>query len=596
MRSFNAISFLSFGFGLLGCLVAAPISLGAGPRPNIIFVMTDDQGYWDTGATGNPHIDTPNMDSIAADGAKLNRYYAAPVCAPTRAGVMTGRYYLRTGLYNTRFGGDSLGLAEITVAQRLRQAGYRTGLFGKWHLGKYDGYQPQQRGFNEFFGHYHGHIERYHFPDQVVHNGKPVEARGYVSDVFTDASIDFIRHAATQTEQPFFCCLMFNAPHSPFLLDTSHYGQPTGDVLLKKYLDRHLPIREARIYALIERVDQNIGRLLRTLTELGIENDTFLVFTSDNGGVSKFYKGGMNGNKASAYEGGVRAPCFVRWPGTIRPGTEIDALSSHVDWLPTFCELAETDVPDDRIIDGISLVDLLTSRRQGAHHEFVYHTWDRYQPNADKRWSISDQHWKLLCQVGSTQQASRSRWRLFDLENDPGESKNLAQKHPEQVDRLRAEFVRWFGDVTKGKTYQPVPIPVSTHRVEIEPSWATWEGDQTKYVFDGYDWDTIEGWKQPGDQATWSLLVSHPGSYRVSLTYGCRPVDAGGIVELCLNDQIIEHQTIASATADQFETHPIGVLKFSEGAAKITVRVKHCPGAELMRLNRIDLEAVDDHR
>ena len=181
-------------------------------QPNILFIMTDDQGYWDTGTTGNPHIDTPAMDRLAAEGARLERYYAAPVCAPTRAGIMTGRYYLRTGLYNTRFGGDTLGRDEITVAELLKRAGYRTGLFGKWHLGKYPGYQPQQRGFDEFFGHYHGHIERYQFPDQIHHNGRPVEARGYVSDLFTDASIDFIEQSK-QLGKPFFCMLMYNAPH-----------------------------------------------------------------------------------------------------------------------------------------------------------------------------------------------------------------------------------------------------------------------------------------------------------------------------------------------------------------------------------------------
>ncbi len=157
----------------------------------------------------------------------------------------------------------------MTVAELLKKVGYRTGLFGKWHLGKYPGYQPQDRGFDEFFGHYHGHIERYEFPDQVYHNGRPVEARGYVSDLFTDASIDFIEQSVEQSE-PFFCALMYNAPHSPWLLDTSHAAQPEGDKLLSKYLDRGLPIREARIYALIERVDQNIGRLLEKLD--GVRN------------------------------------------------------------------------------------------------------------------------------------------------------------------------------------------------------------------------------------------------------------------------------------------------------------------------------------
>jgi len=556
--------------------------------------MTDDQGYWDTGATGNPDIDTPNIDRLANQGATLDRYYAAPVCAPTRAGLMTGRYYLRTGLYNTRFGGDSLGLDEITIGQRLQDAGYRTGLFGKWHLGKYHPYQPQQRGFDEFFGHYHGHIERYEFPDQVHHNGQPVEARGYVSDVFTDAAIDFIEHASKVGQDPFLCFLMYNAPHSPFLLDTSHYGQPDGDRLLKKYLNRGLPIREARIYALIERVDQNLGRLLAKLDSLGIADDTLVVFTSDNGGVSKHFKSGLRGNKASVYEGGVRAPCFVRWPDQIKAGRKVHSQTSHVDWFPTFCELAGATLPEDRAIDGKSLVALLRSIDSDLPHQrFVYHTWDRYIPNPDKRWAVSDDTWKLLCQVGKNATPSRSNWRLYNLKNDPGEKNNVAGKHPAQVDRLRKAFLRWFDDVTAGQQYAPVPIPVGykeENPVEIQPSWATWHGDHIQYTFDGYDWDTIDSWKQPGERAVWQLNVKQGGRYRVRLTYGCRPLDRGGKLRIAASGQMMTHEVQPTATADQFQTFEIGTIDLEPGPAELVAEVVSAPGRELMRLNRITLE------
>jgi arylsulfatase A len=553
--------------------------------------MTDDQGYWDTGATGNPHIDTPFMDQIAHEGVQLDRYYAAPVCAPTRAGLMTGRYYLRTELYNTRFGGDSLGLEEVTVAELLHQAGYRTGLFGKWHLGKYPGYQPHDRGFDEFFGHYHGHIERYQFPDQVYHNGVPAEARGYVTDIFSDASIDFIE-ATTQQEnqQPFFCAVMYNAPHSPFLLDTSHSDQTEGDELIDKYIKRGLPIREARIYGLIERIDVNIGRLLRKLDELEIAEDTMVVFTSDNGGVSKFFKGGMNGNKSSAYEGGVRAPCFVRWPGKVPQGKVIRAQTSHVDWMPTFCELASVAIPHDRMIDGKSLVGILKSGRAESHHRYVYHTWDRYFPSKDHRWSISDDRWKLLCQIGKDTKPERSRWRLFDLQNDPGEQENLLKRHPEIVDRLRNEFVRWFDEVTSGIEYAPIRIPVGEEPVEVSPSWANLKGNHIEYVFDGYDWDTIQGWKTPGETAVWRLNVKMAGTYRVVLTYGCRPIDQGGIVEWRAGEsESLRHTVLPTATANQFESVEIGRIRLAGGEQELAATVVACPGNELIRLNKVEL-------
>lgn len=577
---------------VLGLVLGRLKTVAAAERPNIVFVMTDDQGYWDTGATGNPHIETPNMDRLASEGACLNRYYAAPVCAPTRAGVMTGRYYLRTGLYNTRFGGDSMGLNEITVAELLAQAGYRTGLFGKWHLGKYPDYQPQNRGFNEFFGHYHGHIERYQFPDQVYHNGQPVEARGYVSDVFTDATIDFIEYSAQRTDKPFFCALMYNAPHSPFLMDTSHYNQSQGDATIKKYLDKGLPMREARLYALIDRVDQNLGRLLAKIEQSGIAENTLVVFTSDNGGVSKFWKGGMNGNKASVYEGGVRAPCFVRWPSMIKAGHQVDSQTSHVDWLPTFCELAGVQPPQDRLIDGISLVNALQGRGRPTHHRYVYHTWDRYTPNPDSRWSISDDRWKLLCQVGTGRKATPANWRLFDLQSDAGETKNIAEQHPEHVKRLRRAFTDWFDSVTAGQRYTPIAIPVKGQAVAIQPSWATWTGEHIAYTFDGYDWDTIDSWKQPGENATWLLDVATPGDYDVRLTYGCRPLDAGGTIVLSVGDQTLHHPVEATATAEQFEPHAIGRIHLPKGKQTLTASVGECSGAELMRLNRIVLTPV----
>ena len=581
---------------LLLLLTALPvISVSGAARPNILFIMTDDQGYWDMGVAGNPHIDTPHLDQLAADGTQFTRYYAAPVCAPTRAGIMTGRYYLRTGLYNTRFGGDSMGRDEKTVAQFLKEAGYRTGLFGKWHLGKYSGYQPQQRGFDEFFGHYHGHIERYEFPDQVFHNGKPVEARGYVTDLFTDAAIDFIEAAKASGDAPFFCSLMYNAPHSPWLLETSHYGQPEGDKLLNKYLKRGLPIREARIYALIERIDENIGRLLGRLQEWGLDRDTVVVFTSDNGGVSKFWKGGMAGGKAGTYEGGVRSPCFVRWTGTVPAGGKVSGQTSHVDWLPTFCELAGRKLPADLVLDGQSLASLMKAGKGAAHHPYVYHTWDRYFPNPDRRWGISDQRWKLLAQFGKSARPSPNGWRLFDLENDPGEKKNLAKKHPEIVKRLRAEFVRWFEDVTDGVTYAPVRIPVgdpSENPVEIEPSWANWEGEHIHYTFHGYDWDTIDGWKAPGEKATWRLDVLTPGRYTVRLSYGCRPLDAGGKLRLSSGNSQLHHVVKATTTAEQFGVFEVGEMDLEKGEIELTADVVSAPGKELMRLNGISLTHV----
>tara|TARA_R110002049_G_scaffold285698_4_gene466935 strand:+ start:46393 stop:48192 length:1800 start_codon:yes stop_codon:yes gene_type:complete len=576
-------------------------------KPNILFVLTDDQGWWDLGMRGNEDIDTPVIDAFSREGVDFTRFYAAPVCAPTRAGIMTGRFCFRTGLYNTRFGGDTMGIDEITMAEMMKKAGYRTGCFGKWHLGKYAPYQPHNRGFDEFLGHYHGHIDEYDYPDQIVHNGRPVEARRYVTDLFTDAAIEFIE---TSGDQPWFCFVPFNAPHSPHVVGTSHDGQPRGDQLIGKYLSRGLNLHEAQIYAMIDLIDQNVGRLLNRLDELDLSDDTVVLFMTDNGGVSKHFKAGLRSNKASIFEGGVRVPLLVRWPGHFPAGGRVDAQCSHVDLFPTFCELAGVPVPSDRKIDGRSLLTLLENGKGSQHHEYVYHAWDRFFPNPDYRWAISDQRWKLACQVQRTGAAkrvganaavasetpTRKDWQLFDLENDISEKNNLVKEHPQIADRLRAEFLRWFEDVTDGVEYQPVPIPVGhpdEPLVEIQPSWATWSGDNIEYVFRGYDWDTIEGWKSPQENATWRLDVQRAGTYDVMVSYG-RSARGGGTLELSARDESIKFVPSVTPTADVFARERIGQLNLKQGLTELKAEVIQAHGSELMRLNRIFLQRLGD--
>ena len=580
-----------------GCFLYGPAPAAASP-PNLLVVMTDDQGYWDLGSTGNPHIETPNMDALAQSGVRFSRYYAAPVCSPTRAGMMTGRYAFRTGIYNTRFGGDSLALGEITVAQLLKGAGYRTGLFGKWHLGRYHGYQPQQRGFDEFLGHYQGHIERYEYADQFVHNGRPVESRGYVTELVTDAAIDFIDESKRRAPAaPFFCYLAYSAPHSPFQMDTSHAHQPKGDAMIEKYLKKGLPLMQARIYAMVERVDQNLGRLLAHLETSGLAKNTVVFFMSDNGGVSKHWTGDLRGFKAQVYEGGVRSPLFVRWPEKFPAGGVVRGQTSHVDLLPTLCELAGAKVPGDREIDGRSLVPLLRAGTGDRHHEYVYHSWNRMLPTPDANWGISDQRFKLVGPGGGARtKGGETNWGLFDLENDPGEKKNLATEQPARVTALRVEFLRWYGEVTRGMNYAPVPIPVGhadENPVELQPSWAKTQGEGTKYVFEAYDWDTIEGWSKSGESAEWRIAIAHGGRYEVALDYGCAGANVGGRLKISIGAASVEFTPARTGTPNVFKRAVAGILTLSPGAATLRAEVAAAPAGEVLRLNRLWLRRLD---
>ncbi|QDT43327.1 Arylsulfatase [Gimesia alba] len=562
-------------------------------QPNIILVMTDDQGYWDTGISGNKLIETPTIDRMAAEGVTFTRFYANMVCAPTRAGLMTGRHYLRTGLYNTRFGGDTLGQDETTIAQVLQSAGYKTGLFGKWHLGRYAQYQPHRRGFDHFFGHYHGHIERYTNPDQVVVNGQPVETRGYVTDLFTNAAIDFITE---YKNKPFFCYIAYNAPHSPFLLDTSHFGQPEGDKLIEKYLAKGLPLREARIYAMVERIDQNLNRLLQSVKQLGLEDETVVIFTSDNGGVSRAFKAGLKGGKASAYEGGTRVPFVVRWPGHFPAGKKTDAMVAQTDLFPTFCQLAGVPVPQGIKLDGKSILPLMEQGTGKSPHEYLYHTWDRYTPNPWHRWSIHGERFKL---VGHDPQGKQGQQepagKLYDLQADPGETKDVSRQYPEVASRLRNEFLRWFDDVTEGQVYQPAAIPVGDSEepvVELQPSWAILKGEGLEYSFDGYDWDTIDGWKSNAGTASWQLDVLKPGRYAVELSYGYRDASpAAGSLEILVGKTKLNCELPMSTSRNVFLKQTVGTLELKAGQQTLTVQAANDGGIPGLRLNSIWLKS-----
>jgi len=345
-------------------------------------------------------------------------------------------------------------------------------------------------------------------------------------------------------------------------------------------------------------VDQNLDRLLNAIDELGLRNQTIVIFTSDNGGVSKAYKAGLKGGKASVWEGGVRVPFFARWPGHFPAGATVDAMASHVDLVPTFCDLLKMPLPDDRTFDGRSILPLLTAGKGESPHRYLYHTWDRYTPNPHNRWSICSQRYKLVgYHKAEDPLPAEPAGALYDLAADPGETKNIAREHPEIVRQLRTEFLRWFHDATEGQTYEPVPIPVgdpAENPVEIQASWAKLDGDTIQYTFRGYDWDTIDAWSKPGEAATWQLDVLAGGRYEVTLSYGCSQATAGGVLRISVGDAAVDCRPRATPTAGVYTTEPIGVLALTPGPAELKAEVVRTAGGELMQLNRIWLKRTDE--
>lgn len=550
-----------------GALRAAP------PQPNVVLVMTDDQGWFDLGVHGNPHIETPVIDRLASEGVRFTRFYASPVCTPTRAALLTGRYYHRTGAFDTYMGRDTLSADEVTLGQVFHQAGYRTGAFGKWHLGRYMKYHPNHRGFDEFFGFWqYGFINRYFDSDELFHNREPVITTGYITDVLTDAAVAFIQ---ANRDRPFFLYLPYNAPHSPYLVP---------DSLIEKYLAKGLPLREARIYGMITRIDQNLGRLLRAIDEQGLRDNTVVIFMTDNGGVSRYFKAGLRGNKGSVYEGGVRVPFIARWPGRFPAGATVDVLAQHIDVFPTLCGLIGAPLPDDRQIDGKSLLRHLHDGRGPEVRDYLFHQWCRVRPNADENWAVRDVRYKL------------AGGELYDLQNDPGEQHDVAAELPQIARRLRGAFEEWFDDVTKDQPYDRVPIQVGRddeNPVEIDLTWGVPVGEKVKPTYRHYNRDTIDNWTDVDDYVRWNIEVVRPGRYEVTLHYGCPPSDAGSRFRISAGDAQLEATVEPTAGRDVYRPRVVGTLQLQPGPAVLKIQPVSIKGRELMALHKIWLRLAE---
>ncbi len=331
------------------CTAVFPGVVYAQPR-NIVLIMADDMGWGDIAINGNTAgISTPNLEKIARSGARFEHFMVSPLCAPTRASLLTGRYHLRTGVANVTGGLETMRTEEVTMAEVFKKAGYATGLFGKWHNGAHYPQDPNGQGFDEFFGFCGGHWTNY-FNTRLQHNHTMVETRGYITDVLTDAALDFIEK---NKAHPFLCYIPYNAPHGPFQVDDKYFN---------KFKSKGVNDMDAAIYGMVENVDENIGRVLQKLEALKLTGNTIVVFLTDNGPNSARYNGNMKGKKGAVDEGGVRVPLFIRWPAKIKGETVVNQLAAHIDLLPTLVELSGITPTRSLPWDGKSLVPLLQGK------------------------------------------------------------------------------------------------------------------------------------------------------------------------------------------------------------------------------------------
>ncbi|TNJ43435.1 arylsulfatase [Tamlana fucoidanivorans] len=480
-------------------------------KPNVILVLTDDQGYGDIGAHGNDIIKTPNIDNLYQESYRLTDFHVGPTCAPTRSGLMTGRYANTVGVWHTVGGWSLLREREKTMANMFVEGGYVTGAFGKWHLGDNYPFRPEDRGFQETVMHGGGGVYQTpdywgntYFNDTYFHNGKPQKYKGYCTDVFFNEAITFIKD---NRNKPFFCYIATNAPHGPYNVPVEYYN------MYKELSDEVLTEKQKRFYGMITNVDDNLGKLRKTLKELDIADNTILIFMTDNGtsaGIA-YHKGkpatgfnaGMRGTKGSAYEGGHRVPFFIHWKdGKISEAKDINELTSQLDVMPTLAQLCGIDLPKGHLpLDGESLVPFIENTKHKNNRMLIADSQRIQVPEKWRNSSVMQNKWRLI-----------DGKELYNLEIDKGQKEDLASQYPKRVKEMRAFYDQWWKQVSEDfeeEVYFKIglkeenPVALTAHDVHAPNGSQPWNQVYIR-----------EGAKGEG---YWSIDVKEAGDYNMAL-------------------------------------------------------------------------------
>lgn len=445
------------------------LASAAGPaRPNIVFVITDDQGYGDISAHGNPVLQTPHLDALHAQSVRFTDFHVSPTCAPTRSALFTGRHEFKNGVTHTILERERLTLQATTLAQVLQRAGYATGIFGKWHLGDEAEYRPDRRGFDEAFIHGGGGIGQMYpgscgdapgntyFDPAILHNNTFVKTKGYCTDVFFAQAQTWI---GSVKARPFFAYISLNAPHTPLQVRPEDEARYTGKVP---------DANTAKYFGMVANIDDNIGRLAAFLKSSGLEQNTLVIFMNDNGGTGGVatFNAGMRGRKNTPWLGGTRASSFWKLPSRFKPA-DVPALTAHIDVFPTLAELAGITLSPEvaRQVEGRSLVPLLANpAAPWAERTLVTHTgrWPRFtEPDLAKytNCAIRSPRWQLVSLQGSTQ----PKWELYDLAADPGQKTDVAAQHPAVVRQLAAAYDAWW------QSARPLMVNENARGPDINP-------------------------------------------------------------------------------------------------------------------------------
>jgi arylsulfatase A-like enzyme len=607
--SFLAVSGLAaIAVGPYGSVIAADLpSAPPERRPHVIVILADDAGWGDFSFIGNKSLHTPAIDSLARDGAVLEQFFVQPVCAPTRAELLTGRYHPRSGVRGVSRGQERLAPDEQTIADVFQAAGYATGLFGKWHNGTQWPYHPLARGFDHFYGFTEGHWGDY-FDPPMQRNTEFVTGSGYITDDITSNAIAFLEpRLRDATIGPAFCLIAFNTPHSPMCVPDADFHRFADRDLAQRgpQPDQEDPAFTRAALAMVENLDHNVGRVLAAIDAADASRDTIIVFFSDNGPNNARWCGGMRGRKGSTDDGGVRSVCCLRFPGRITAGTQLSPITGAIDLLPTLTGLAGINHAPPQPLDGVNLSPLL-DRQQAATS-----ACESLKARLNDRHIISSFRGRVS--VRTNRFRLDHEGRLYDMEADLGQTQDLAQQQPAAAKQLQA-IADSFRDTVLNALPEPTAerFPVGAADAPLTELPARDGNGEGTVVRSGRapNCSFFTGWTKTTDAIVWDVKVHQPGRYAAELWYTCPAADIGSTIELSFADRRMTAligpawdpplntgedrvPRKGESYAKPFRPLPLGEIELPAGSGQLRLRAIDVPGKAVADVRRLVLRPVD---
>ncbi|NLR93954.1 arylsulfatase [Flammeovirga agarivorans] len=565
-------------------------------KPNVIVIMTDDMAWGDISYNGNKNINTPRIDQLSKEGASLSNFYVQQVCSPTRAEFLTGRYSHKMGVYDTSEGAERMNVDETTIAEVFKAAGYKTGMYGKWHNGMQYPYHPNARGFEDFYGFCSGHWGNY-FAPMLEDNGKIVKGNGFIVDDFTDHAMKFMEE---NKEEPFFIYLAINTPHTPLQAPHKNWNN-FKDKPLKMFSETHKkkekPQKTNAALAMVENIDYNVGRINDKLEALDIKDETIVIFFSDNGPAFYRWNGGMKGKKGRPDEGGVLSPFFIQWPNRIKGGEVVNQIASVTDLLPTLAEMCEIPYATNHKLDGMSLNGLLTKGESSKSLE------DRIILNQFyNKISIRNQKFRLAF-----------TGELYDIEKDRKQLVDVSDQFPDVKKELVAHQERYAKEIKEYNPSEDKRPFILGHPDAIFTQIPARDAKPHGNIKRSNRWPNcsfMQDWTSINDSITWDVSVPSKGKYNVKLYYTCPEGDEGSEFSLTIGESVLDGKIVEAwdpplqgadkdlyprieSYVKDFKTLDLGEINIEKGDFRMTLKATKIPNKKVMDFRMLLFERLD---